>query len=124
MIQKLLQVNRKKRLGHGGVERGYHDIMSHPFFRRNGVNWETLFAEDGPFVPDIEDDMDVGYFDQMRLSDYVPSEDEKKIEPVPEPSSGGTGESQSQDGVGLEDLGFGGSSETPSGMRQSSNLSA
>ena len=56
-------MNRRKRLGHGGVERGYHDIMSHPFFRKNGVNWETLFAEDGPFVPDIEDDMDVGYFD-------------------------------------------------------------
>ena len=60
----------------------------------------------------------------MRLSDYVPSEDEEEIEPVPEPSSGGTGESQSQDGVGLEDLGLGGSNETPSGMRQSSNLSA
>jgi len=73
-------VDRQRRLGHGGVERGYHDLMTHPFFKRNGVKWDDLYAVDGPFVPSIEGDMDVGYFDKMQLSDFVPSDDEDEVE--------------------------------------------
>ncbi|CUM64170.1 uncharacterized protein PRCAT00001763001 [Priceomyces carsonii] len=70
LILKLLTLNPEQRLGCNGAE----EIEKHPFF--NGVNWDTLFTNDAPFVPQLEDPESTDYFD-LRGADIsqFPKED-------------------------------------------------
>ena len=63
LIIQLLNVNPKKRLGYG--EDDAKTIKSHPYFE--GVEWEKYWNKeiDPPFVPELDDEMDLKYFDKM-----------------------------------------------------------
>ena len=63
LINQLLNVNPKKRLGYG--EEDAKKIKSHPYFE--GVEWEKYWNKEiePPFVPDLNDEMDLKYFDKM-----------------------------------------------------------
>jgi len=55
IIQKLI-CEPDKRLGSGGVE----EIKSHPFF--DGFDWEGFQNMEPPFVPELDDEVDISYF--------------------------------------------------------------
>lgn len=38
-------------------------IKAHPFFE--GINWDTILSEQGPFIPKPEDSEDTTYFSRM-----------------------------------------------------------
>eukprot|EP00164_Ancoracysta_twista_P002971 GFYU01003958.1.p1 GENE.GFYU01003958.1~~GFYU01003958.1.p1 ORF type:complete len:854 (-),score=245.74 GFYU01003958.1:112-2673(-) len=57
LVDKLLTLDPKKRLGANGAE----EVRAHPFFE--GVNWDELRKQPGPFVPQITDATDVSYFE-------------------------------------------------------------
>ena len=63
LISKLLEVDPKKRLGSGkgGVEK----IKKHPFFEE--INWKDFWDKKiiPPFKPDLEDELDLKYFDSQ-----------------------------------------------------------
>ena len=63
LINKLLVVEPKKRLGFGtnGVEK----IKKHPFFE--GINWDDVWNKNvmPPFVPELDDELDLRYFDKQ-----------------------------------------------------------
>jgi len=63
LIEKLLVVNPKNRIGYG--PNGSEDIKNHPFF--NGVDWDLAFEKKltPPFVPKLKSDVDLRYFDNM-----------------------------------------------------------
>ena len=63
LIIQLLNVNPKKRLGYG--EEDAETIKNHPYFK--GVEWEKYWNKeiDPPFVPELDDEMDLKYFDKM-----------------------------------------------------------
>eukprot|EP00242_Pyramimonas_sp_CCMP2087_P014665 CAMPEP_0198203120 /NCGR_PEP_ID=MMETSP1445-20131203/6372_1 /TAXON_ID=36898 /ORGANISM="Pyramimonas sp., Strain CCMP2087" /LENGTH=907 /DNA_ID=CAMNT_0043874371 /DNA_START=201 /DNA_END=2924 /DNA_ORIENTATION=+ len=76
-VRQLLNRDPKTRLGMG--KKGSQAIMSHPWF--TGFDWMAL--ESGrmkaPFVPDVENDMDVSNFEEvpedMHVADRVPCAD-------------------------------------------------
>ncbi|KAJ3451377.1 cell cycle protein kinase dbf2-related [Anaeramoeba flamelloides] len=58
-----------KRLGSKGIE----EIKKHPFFK--GIEWENLHISTPPFIPKVEDDLDISYFDTSYFD-----EDEVELE--------------------------------------------
>mmetsp|Transcript_698 Transcript_698/g.2319 ORF Transcript_698/g.2319 Transcript_698/m.2319 type:complete len:559 (-) Transcript_698:434-2110(-) len=50
-----------------GSVSGVQEIMSHPFFA--GIDWDNLEKVAPPFVPVIDHEMDLQYFDETPLSD-------------------------------------------------------
>ena len=63
LICKLLVVNPKKRLGYG--EEDALQIKNHSYFE--GIEWEKYWNKEiePPFVPQLDDEMDLKYFDKM-----------------------------------------------------------
>ena len=63
LIEKLLIVNPKQRLGVGPT--GSEDIKNHPFF--DGVDWDLAMDKKlkVPFCPKLKNDTDLRYFDNM-----------------------------------------------------------
>ena len=61
LIEKLLIVNPKERLGIDGSE----SIKSHPFFE--GVDWNLAYEKKltPPFIPKLKSDTDLRYFDSI-----------------------------------------------------------
>jgi serine/threonine protein kinase len=55
-IRKFL-CSPKERLGYNGVG----EIKKHEFF--NGIDWKNLDSIIPDFVPELEDELDIGYFD-------------------------------------------------------------
>ena len=63
LISQLLKTNPKERLGYG--EEDDEKIKSHEFFK--DVKWEKYWNKEiePPFVPELNDEMDLKYFDKM-----------------------------------------------------------
>ena len=63
LISQLLKTNPKDRLGYG--EEDDEKIKSHEFFK--DVEWEKYWKKEiePPFVPELNDEMDLKYFDKM-----------------------------------------------------------
>ena len=63
LINKLLVVEPKKRLGYG--KNGVDKIKNHPFFE--GINWDDIWNKKvkPPFIPELDDELDLKYFDQQ-----------------------------------------------------------
>ena len=63
MIEKLLVINPKERLGEGNEDKD--DIKDHPFFQ--GVDWDSAYEKKlkPPFIPRLKNDTDLRYFDNL-----------------------------------------------------------
>ena len=63
LISQLLTINPKKRLGYG--ESDAKKIKEHPYF--NDVDWEKYYNKEiePPFVPKLEGELDLRYFDKQ-----------------------------------------------------------
>ena len=63
LIEKLLVVNPRQRLGAGPT--GSEDVKSHPFFE--DVDWDLVIDKKikPPFTPKLKNDTDLRYFDNM-----------------------------------------------------------
>ena len=68
LIKKLLIKKQDKRLG---VEKGFEEIKSHPFFQ--GFDFDALLAKklEAPFIPVLKDSLDVGNFDEEFTSEEI-----------------------------------------------------
>lgn len=68
LIKKLLIKKQDKRLG---VEKGFEEIKSHPFFK--GFDFDALLAKklEAPFIPVLKDSLDVGNFDEEFTSEEI-----------------------------------------------------
>ena len=71
LITKLLNVNPKKRLGSG--EEDAEKIKSHEFFK--DIEWEKYKNKEikPPFVPKLENELDLKYFDKMFTDEPIDS---------------------------------------------------
>ena len=69
LTKKLLTPNPKKRLGYG-ID-GAQKIKEHPFFQN--VDWEKYYNKEinPPFVPELNGDEDLRYFDKMFTDEPV-----------------------------------------------------
>eukprot|EP00891_Asterochloris_glomerata_P002182 jgi/Astpho2/2182/e_gw1.00040.212.1_t len=56
LVDKLLTLNPRERLGH----RGAGEIKLHPWF--HGLDWTTLARTKAAFVPSVDDELDTSYF--------------------------------------------------------------
>ena len=72
LITQLLTTNPKRRLV--GGEEDASAIKKHPFFK--GVEWDKYWNREikPPFVPDLEDELDLKYFDKMFTDEPVDSD--------------------------------------------------
>ena len=63
LIIKLLNIDPKKRLGSG--KNGFNDLKNHKYFEN--INWDDLENKKikPPFVPNIDNSIDLKYFDKM-----------------------------------------------------------
>ena len=63
LINQLLVFEPKKRLGFG--KNGVDKIKKHPFFE--GINWDDIWNKNvtPPFVPELDDELDLRYFDKQ-----------------------------------------------------------
>ena len=68
LIKKLLIKKQDKRLG---VEKGFEEIKSHPFFQ--GFDFNALLAKklEAPFIPVLKDSLDVGNLDEEFTSEEI-----------------------------------------------------
>ncbi|EPQ26593.1 uncharacterized protein PFL1_05914 [Pseudozyma flocculosa PF-1] len=57
LMEALMCTDPKTRLGSNGVD----EIKRHPFFE--GIDWENVTADEGPFVPQVADPESTDYFD-------------------------------------------------------------
>jgi serine/threonine protein kinase len=75
IIKGLLKVDNKKRLGYG--KEGIYDIKKHIFFR--DINWEMICDKKvkPEFVPELESEEDVKYFDYEFISEKIVNEERK-----------------------------------------------
>ena len=73
LINKLLILNPKKRLGFG--DGGANKIKQHPFFK--GINWIDAWNKKlkPPFIPLLKDETDLSYFDCMFTEEKISSEE-------------------------------------------------
>ena len=73
LINKLLVINPKKRLGYG--DNGSNKIKHHPYFK--DVNWQDAWnlKLKPPFIPDLSDETDLKYFDNMFTEEKLSSDD-------------------------------------------------
>ena len=71
LIKDLLNLDPKKRLGSG--DDGIAKIKSHPYFK--GVDWDKYFNKKikPPFIPKLDDEFDLKYFDKMFTDEPVDS---------------------------------------------------
>ena len=71
LISQLLKANPKKRLGYG--DKDAQKIKEHPYFK--DVDWDKYWNREiePPFLPEIEGEMDVKYFDKMFTDEPVDS---------------------------------------------------
>lgn len=80
LIRRLLELNPENRLG----SQGANEIMTHPFFK--DINWDTVFEEPAPFVPNVDDPELTDYFDLRGASlaqfpnDESSSDEDKEAE--------------------------------------------
>ena len=72
LIKELLTVNPKKRLGYGKGDA--NSIKSHEFFK--DIDWEKYMKKEikAPFIPDLEDELDLKYFDKMFTEEPIDSD--------------------------------------------------
>ena len=77
LLMKLLEVNPRKRLGYNGAE----EIKQHPYFE--GIDFNRVFAKayNPPFVPELNNELDLRYFDPGFTTEEVESFKENIIEP-------------------------------------------
>ena len=68
LIKKLLIKQQNKRLG---VNKGFEEIKTHPFFQ--GFDFDALLAKklEAPFIPVLKDSLDVGNFDEEFTSEDI-----------------------------------------------------
>ena len=68
LIKKLLIKKQDKRLG---VNKGFEEIKTHPFFQ--GFDFDALLAKklEAPFIPVLKDSLDVGNFDEEFTSEEI-----------------------------------------------------
>ena len=59
LIKKLLVVNPKERIGFNSID----DIKNHDFFKNVDFNKVLSKEEIPPFIPQIDNDLDLKYFD-------------------------------------------------------------
>ncbi len=78
LINQLLNVNPKKRLGGGDDDA--EKIKQHEFFK--GVEWEKYWNKEirPPFVPELDDELDLKYFDKMFTEEKIEG---SKVSEVP-----------------------------------------
>ena len=71
LINKLLVIDPKKRLGYGA--NGSDKIKKHPFFE--GINWNEVWNRQivPPFKPELTDEMDLKYFDTQFTDEPIES---------------------------------------------------
>ena len=71
LISKLLVFEPKKRLGYG--KDGTENIKNHPFFEE--INWDDIWNKKivPPFKPELEDELDLKYFDSQFTNEPVES---------------------------------------------------
>ena len=69
LILKLLEINPEKRIGDDNIQK-------HPYF--SGINWKDAMNKKikPPFIPELNDEMDLRYFDKTFTDEIV---DENKI---------------------------------------------
>ena len=65
-INDLLNLDPNKRLGSG--ENGFNNIKSHEYF--NGINQDKYLKKEikRPFVPELDNYLDLKYFDKMFIT--------------------------------------------------------
>ncbi|KAJ9511298.1 hypothetical protein QJQ45_017100, partial [Haematococcus lacustris] len=77
LVDRLLQPNPFKRLGH----RGAGEIKMHPWFK--DVDWTDLARTKAAFVPVVDDDMDTSYFEKKPVSAKSMAEDFARVRREP-----------------------------------------
>ena len=70
-IKELLNLDPNKRLGSG--EDGINKIKSHAYFK--DINWDNYYNKEikPPFIPQLDDEVDLKYFDKMFTEEPVNS---------------------------------------------------
>lgn len=65
LLQKLFQKDPQQRLGSG--PKGAEELKIHPWF--NCIDWDAIYKKDvrAPFIPVINDELDVSNFDPVYL---------------------------------------------------------
>mmetsp|Transcript_16004 Transcript_16004/g.23743 ORF Transcript_16004/g.23743 Transcript_16004/m.23743 type:complete len:743 (+) Transcript_16004:413-2641(+) len=62
LIERLLAINPQMRLG----REGSMSVKNHPYFE--GIEWDSLYLQKGPFIPQLSSDEDTSYFDRAKDS--------------------------------------------------------
>lgn len=93
LINRLLCMDRKQRLGAKGVE----EIKTHPYF--HGIDWEHLTDADGPFVPQLTDMASTDYFDSRGAQPQLWQDDHGRRSTSTDPSVMGGGSVSSGSGT-------------------------
>ncbi|WBW70955.1 serine/threonine protein kinase Ppk31 [Schizosaccharomyces osmophilus] len=65
LTKKLLESNPERRLSING----FSEIKCHPFF--NGIDWDHLYDEKGPFVPKTDNIEDLIYFERSNSTSFI-----------------------------------------------------
>jgi hypothetical protein len=75
ILKGLMALNPKARLGRNGGQ----EIKAHQFFR--DLNWDALYSKKipRPFMPQIMDERDLGYFDKVFTEEVIKETPTKAI---------------------------------------------
>lgn len=91
LINKLIQLNPKQRLGANVEDKfasGGAEIQAHPWF--SDINWDTLLEDEAQFVPNLENPEDTEYFDSRGATlQAFPEEIEDQLSPPMGTPAGG-----------------------------------
>jgi len=63
LLNRLLEPDPSLRIGARGPDAALDELLSHPWFKKFDIDWGRLFATNGPFVPDLRGNADIGYFE-------------------------------------------------------------